>query len=43
LAVIACGILVWFLKLDVKEPEAPTATIDESIEDGDFAPAESGA
>ena len=41
MAVIACGIMAWFLKLDVKEPEAPTAEIDESIEDREFTPAES--
>ena len=43
LAVIACGILVWFLKLDVEEPETPAVELDESIEEGDFSPAESGA
>jgi len=43
LAVIACGILAWFLKLDVKEPEAPAVEIDDSssIEDDNFATAES--
>jgi len=41
MAVIACGIMVWFLKLEVKEPEAPAPKIDESIEDGGFVPAES--
>ena len=41
MAVIACGLMVWFLKLDVKEPEAPTAEIDGSIEDGDFTAVES--
>jgi len=41
LAVIACGILVWFLKLNVEEPETPAVEFDDSIEDDNFATAES--
>ncbi len=41
MAVIACGIMAWFLKLEVQEPAAPAAEIDENIKDVEFTPAES--
>ena len=41
MAVIACGIMAWFLKLEVAEPESPPAEVDDSIEDGNLATAES--
>jgi len=41
MATIACGLMVWFLKLEVAEPEVPTSEVDESIEDGEFTPAQS--
>ncbi len=41
MAVIAGGILMWFLKLNVQEAEVFTSEIDDSIESGEFTPAES--
>ncbi len=42
MAVIAVGILAWFLKLNIAEPEAPPAAIDDSSpEEANLATAES--